>query len=128
MKELGDDFKEPGFLLKMGFTRTEEDSTDNYRWVHYSRTFQSDKSTFKFIVRVVYEMSLRDDPEASYEENVSYSFEHVYLLVTDRCMEQLEVHGLTCFDEDSEKPRFVGATKLNIQTRAELKALVKMLS
>ena len=127
MKELGDDFKEPTFLLKMGFACKEEDSTDNHRMVRFSRNFQSDKSPFKFIVLLEYELSIRDDPSFD-AENFSYEFEGAYLLVVDRHMEEDDYHGEIYYDEDSEKPNFIGKTKLNIQTRSELRSFIKALS
>ena len=127
MKELGDDFKEPTFLLKMGFTCKEEDSTENHRMVRYSRSFFSDKSPFKFIVRLEYELSIRDDPSFD-ADNFSYEFGGAHLHIVDRHMEEYDYHGETYYDEKSEKPNYIGITKLNIRTRSKLRSFINALS
>ncbi len=135
MKELGDDFREPIFLLKMGFTCKEEDSTDARRLVWYEKTFQADDSQVKIIVQVEFEMCLRDDPSASYTNNVSYEFNKVYLKIVDRRMEEyddetrgkFDHYDYKVFKEESEKPRTIGHYPLDIQKVSQLRALCKML-
>ena len=135
MNDLAEVTKEPTFLGKLGFTSREEDSTDSRRLVWWERTFQATDCQVKLIVQVVFEMSLRDDPSASYLDNVSYEFNKVYLKVVDRRMEEYDDktrgtfghYAYALFDEESENPRTVGRYPLDIQKVSRLRALCKML-
>jgi hypothetical protein len=135
MNDLAEVTKEPTFLRKLGFTGHEEDSTDAHRSVWYERTFQTADSQVRFIVQVEFESWRRDDPSASYTDNLSYEFKQVYLWVVDRRMEEYDDETRAAFhhydyrvyDEESEKPRTVGRFPLNIQRVSQLRTLCKML-
>ena len=135
MNDLADVIKEPTFLRKLGFTSREEDSTDARRLFWYEKTFQTADYQVKFIVQVEFEMWLRDDPSASYTDNVSYEFNKVYLKVVDRRMEEyddetrgtFDHYSYRVYDEESENPRTIGRYPLDIQKVSQLRALCKML-
>ena len=125
MNQLSEVTREPTFLEKLGFTCREEDTTDPRRSVTYRKTIDSIGSQVRFVIQVEFEMWIRDDPFATYTENVSYGFEGVYLRVIDRQMEELDDET---YDEETEKPRYIGRFKMNIETVSHLRLLCKMLS
>src|SRR4030042_664400 len=117
--------EKPTFLKRLGFKSREEDTTDTVRWICYERAFQSYESQVKLIVQVEFEKFYRDDPFASYTDNVTYSFNRVYLKVIDRQMDEFD-NGT--YDDDNEKPRNIGRVRIDVQTVSELRSLCKMLS
>ena len=125
MNDLIEVTKEPTFLEKLGFTGREQDSTDTVRWVWYERTIDSYKSQVRFVIQVEFEMFITDDPVASYTDNVSYSFNRIYIKVIDRHMEKSDNQA---YDEETENPREVGHFRVNIQKVSELRSICKMLS
>jgi hypothetical protein len=127
--------QEPTFLKRLGFKSREEDTTDTVRSVCYEKAFQSDDSQVKLKIQVEFEKTYRDDPMASYNDNVTYSYSGVYLKVIDRQMDEYddETRGAfshydyKVYNEESEKPRTVGRFPLDIQQVSQLRTLCKML-
>lgn len=120
-----DDFSEkPDQLCQFGFSRREEDTTDSVRSVWFERTFDSIESQVRFVLQVEFELAIDDDPNVSYTENLSYSFNGVFLRVIDR---QMERYNNQSFDEETERPRKVGRYELRVSTVEELNQISRAL-
>ena len=122
IEDLNEIENEPTFLKTLGFKKVEQDTTEPLRTVWYHAKFQSDKSQIRLIIRIEFEVYITDDPLIDNEP--SYSFNGVYLIVVNR---QMEEENNIYFDEQTEKPLTVGSLRLNISTTSELLSLCKML-
>jgi len=111
----------PDQLLKLGFTRHEEDTADTVRSVWYRKAFDSIDSNVKIEVEVEFELSISDDPYASYTDNLDYFWNGCFIRVIDRQMDRLSNQD---FDEETERPRSVGRLRLKMHTLEELKKFV----
>ncbi len=78
VNDLNEVTQEPTFLEKLGFIQREENTTDALRWVWYERIFNSSESQLRFIIQVEFEMYISDNPDVSYNDNVTYSCNRVY--------------------------------------------------
>jgi len=115
----------PDFWLKYGFTRNDEPTTDNVRWVRYEKAFSHDRSQVRLVLLVEYQLSISDNPNVPTNENYEYSFEGVYLKIVDRRMER---EGNLPYDEDTERPRIIDKYQMDIETADKVFELAEMLS
>ena len=68
MNDLREVEKEPGFLLRSGF-RCREETAAFVRWVWFEKTIDSPNSQIRFVIQVEFEITISDDPFASYSDN-----------------------------------------------------------
>lgn len=73
----------PYKLEKHGYKIVEEDTASSCRWVWCKKSFQHLNEALEFEVTIEYEVSIADDPYASYSENHTYFFNRVYLSIYD---------------------------------------------
>lgn len=122
--DLRDFEDDPDQLLRLGYKRRDEASTDSVRLVWYEKDFSSRESQICLALQIEYELGLSDDSHVSYSANCSYSFNGVYIRVLDRRMERLDNRA---FDEETANPRELGRHRLSIATLEECDALAKLL-
>lgn len=125
LREIG---QEPSFLAQFGFERRDEITTNPDRYVWYEKTFKRYTSQLCLVVQVEFELFISDDPEASYTENLSYSFNRVFLRVIDRQMVADGSEGDELwYDEETEFLREIDRWRLPIQTVEQLNAFCELI-
>jgi hypothetical protein len=109
-------------LLREGYTRREQRTTNSVRAVWYEKTFEDSDDAYAIepregaialMVQVEFDLSICDDPEASYEDNREYSFSAVYLWVKQHVGEGAYTT--------------VGRFHLPIEARSDLRAFCRLL-
>jgi hypothetical protein len=143
MNDLREITREPYFLEKAGFVRRDEGTTDVVRWVWYERTVHLVESEVTLVLQVEFELSISDYPFVRTIDNFSYSFNGVYLKITEGQSEADDSQSedrenflknphimplgafMTAFVK--EEPREIDRFKLKVNTRAQLRSLCKML-
>lgn len=121
LQELSED---PDQLLKYGFEREEEETTDPNRWVWYRKVIQSSESQLRLELELEFELSISDDPFANFSENRQYLWNGCYLRAYDR---QMERENNMFFNEATENPVEVDRILLNINHLAELLKFAELL-
>ena len=69
-------------LSRLGFIEIEEDTTDSSRWVWFRKGLYRVEALIA-IIELKFSLTIEDDPYATYNENLFYSFEQVTFLLTD---------------------------------------------
>jgi hypothetical protein len=118
VRHLEDMWDDPERLLRYGYVRRDQSTTDVARSVWFEKIYDSCDSQARLILQIEFDLSISDDPFATYKENLSYSFNGVYLRVVDR---QMAAFDNQTYDEETERPRSVGRRKLSITTLEDLK-------
>ena len=110
--------------MDLGFTKEEEDTTDSNRLIWYTMTFDPCDSNVRFKLVITFDLSISDNPEATWIENCLYSWKGCHIEVVDRQMVERRKED---FDEDTEDPRTIGIYPLSAYTLEEITSLTKTL-
>lgn len=103
-------------LEALGFKEYDEETTDPERLVWF-RKHLFEIGSLNVIVEVKYNLSISDDPYATYDENCSYDFKRCTLITTH---EEVEDNAISSDDDSYEQK-----TILYIQTLEELKSFIE---
>jgi hypothetical protein len=127
------DYLEPYFLEDIGFNERQQYTTDSVRSVEWVMEVPTDDNETKHEVAVSYEVSISDNPTASWKENLSWYFEGVYLKTISlkkRKQYELfrsEMDGINEDAADFLEDGTLTRTSLPIATKQELEDFVKNL-
>lgn len=111
-------------MCAYGFTRADEHTSDDVRWVRYSKAIESDQNQISLVVSIEYELGLSDDPFVTYDQNCSYSFNGVVLAILDRRMESIDNLD---FDPLTAVAMQLGEIRLRLTTLGEVEKLLGLL-
>jgi hypothetical protein len=127
------DYLEPYFLMDLGFKDRRQYTTDSVRSVEWVIEVPSDDKETMHEVAVLYELSISDNPTASWTENLSWYFEGVYLntiSLKERRRYELYREDMQFIPEETEAFLENGTilrTRLPIETKQELEGFVNSL-
>ncbi len=75
---------DPDELIRLGYERHEENTSDPCRWVRYRKRIDIPWKELVFDIVIVFELYIDDDPFCSYTENCDYGFPKAELVVWQR--------------------------------------------
>ncbi|HOG02524.1 MAG TPA: hypothetical protein PLL14_01010 [Accumulibacter sp.] len=116
-------------LLGLGFKYLEQDTEDSERRAYYIRKFSTDSSNVLLKVVLMFDLSISDDPYASYNENHEMVFNRAYIKVYNRQMEVLRKTRFGVeYDEDTAKSMLVDVYPIAPKSLDHLKGLLEILA
>ncbi|MFA5315803.1 MAG: hypothetical protein WC369_00055 [Dehalococcoidales bacterium] len=117
---------DPYTLGKLGFQERSQEASDTLRYVEWFITVPGTGEEVGHELVVLYELSISDNPNVSYKENLSWSFEKVYLNTIDpearnRCAELRSKIGAREEAWEFLEKGVISKIELNISTLKDLK-------
>lgn len=117
----------PDDLIKMGYERREEETSESGRWAEYRKRVRHSWETVAFDIVLVYHLSISDDPLATWTENCDYFFEEVRMIIWNERDESTDGSEGDQSDERTQQHFEVGMYTLFPATLAALEAFAGIL-
>ena len=114
------------FLREKGYDCVEENTADSNRWRYYIKRFEKYNTNMRIDLVLRFELSISDDPYASWSDNCSLFFSDTFIEIYDRQMERDGTFmGEPSFDEDTELPRRLGRYEVRLTSIEAVEAFAE---